>query len=235
MLPTAYQKSRADQTVSPPLFMRLPLLSLPQSPHLLFRSSRRVCLRIARGFRRRHCIFCVCRRTGSDRCFLPARCRLSDTGIRCRICVSFSGFGSGCGSVSVYGRFRCILGLLYRGHSRVCLAGFAVDAHRRLLARPNAILPSRRTRRSPRTAYSAHGVRRRIATGCAAAGAVAWRAASVGPLCALFGFPQSDVTKLRAKYYRNLTIFDFCFLHSAVKIVYNGEKLQSHITWTFQK
>ena len=123
MLPTAYQKSRADQTVSPPLFMRLPLLSLPQSPHLLFRSSRRVCLRIARGFRRRHCIFCVCRRTGSDRCFLPARCRLSDTGIRCRICVSFSGFGSGCGSVSVYGRFRCILGLLYRGHSRVCLAG----------------------------------------------------------------------------------------------------------------
>ena len=132
--------------------MRLPLFSLPQSPLLLFRSFRRVCLRIARGFRRRHCIFCVCRRT------------VSDTGIRRRICVSFSGFGSGCGSVSVYGRFRCILGLLYRGHSRVCLAGFAVDAHCRLLARPNAILPSRRTRRSPRTAYSAHGFRRRIAT-----------------------------------------------------------------------
>ena len=144
--------------------MRLPLFSLPQSPLLLFRSFRRVCLRIARGFRRRHCIFCVCRRTVSDRCSLPARCRLSDTGIRRRICVSFSGFGSGCGSVSVYGRFRCILGLLYRGHPRVCLAGFAVDAHCRLLARPNAILPSRRTRRSPRTAYSAHGFRRRIAT-----------------------------------------------------------------------
>jgi len=88
---------------------------------------------------------------------------------------------------------------------------------------------------SPHTAYSAHGFRRRIATGCAAAGAVAWRAASVGPLCALFGFPQSDVTKLHAERYRNLTIFDFCFLHSTVKIVYNGEKSQSHITWTFQK
>lgn len=145
--------------------MRLPLFSLPQSPLLLFRSFRRVCLRIARGFRRRHCIFCVCRRTVSDRCSLPARCRLSDTGIRRRICVSFSGFGSGCGSVSVYGRFRCdsrfahIAGILASG-----LAGFAVDAHCRLLARPNAILPSRRTRRSPRTAYSAHGFRRRIAT-----------------------------------------------------------------------
>ena len=221
--------------------MRLPLFSLTQSPLLLFRSFRRVCLRIARGFRRRHCIFCVCRRTVSDRCSLPARCRLSDTGIRRRICVSFSGFGSGCGSVSVYGRFRCILGLLYRGHSRVCLAGFAVDAHCRLLARPNAILPSRRTRRSPRTAYSAHGLlRARLSTansdgGCTAADAVARRAASAGPLCALFGFPQSDVTKLHAEYYRNLTIFGFCFLHSTVKIVYNGEKLQSHITWTFQK
>ena len=94
---------------------------------------------------------------------------------------------------------------------------------------------------SPRTAFSAHGLlRARLSTansdgGCVAADAVVRRAASVGPLCALFGFPQSDVTKLHAEYYRNLTLFDFCFLHSTVKIVYNGEKLQSHITWTFQK
>lgn len=138
--------------------MRLPLFSLPQSPLLLFRSFRRVCLRIARGFRRRHCIFCVCRRTVSDRCSLPARCRLSDTGIRRRICVSFSGFGSGCGSVSVYGRFRCILGLLYRGHSRVCLAGFAVDAHAAcLLGRMQyfrlAAHGVLRARLTPRTAF----------------------------------------------------------------------------------
>ena len=94
---------------------------------------------------------------------------------------------------------------------------------------------------SPRTAFSAHGLlRARLSTansdgGCVAADAVVRRAASVGPLCALFGFPQSDVTKLHAEYYRNLTLFDFCFLHSTVKIVYNGEKLQSQITWTFQK
>jgi hypothetical protein len=94
---------------------------------------------------------------------------------------------------------------------------------------------------SPHTAFSAHGLlRARLSTadsdgGRAAADAVARRAASAGPLCALFGFPQSDVTKLHAEYYRNLTLFDFCFLHSTVKIVYNGEKLQSHITWTFQK
>lgn len=51
-------------------------------------------------------------------------------------------------AVSLYSRR-----LLCLGQPRVCLAGFAVDAHRRLLARPNAILPSRRTRLTPRTAF----------------------------------------------------------------------------------
>lgn len=216
--------------------MRLPLFSLPQSPLLLFRSFRRVCLRIARGFRRRHCIFCVCRRTVSDRCSLPARCRLSEhrhsgAGFA-YLSLDLLGMQA---SVSVYG------GSLY---SRFALSRAFSRLSCRFCGRcslPPACSAECNTSVSPHTAFSAHGLlRARLSTadsdgGRAAGDAVARRAASAGPLCALFGFPQSDVTKLHAEYYRNLTIFGFCFLHSTVKIVYNGEKSQSHITWTFQK
>lgn len=107
------------------IVLLLTVLSQRRFQHSSARSSRRVWFCTALLFRHIHWIFCVCRREALGRNCLPRGYRLSDTGILCRFCVSFSARVRERALWAHTGRLRACSGLLWvfarpRASARLC-------------------------------------------------------------------------------------------------------------------